>query len=356
VAVIEAFRSRSIPFEGLWVGSHKGVERRIAEESGIPFVAIQSGKLRRYIAIQTFTDAMRIPVGIAQAWQHVRSFMPDVIYSTGGAVSVPSVVAGFRQAPVLTHEQTAQIGIANKTASRFAKTFAVGFEETGKLASQRHRNVVVTGNPVRSSLLSGSKQAGLAWTGFSERLPVVYITGGALGASPLNQRVEPVLENLLKHVQIVHQVGPATANNDFQRLSQHRDALPTDLASRYKVVEFVRGELPDIYALADLVVARSGAGTVSELGYLGLPSVLMPLPGTWGDEQRKNARILGNVDAAVVVEQTEMTPERLRGEVLSIAGDPTRRAAMSESARTTSRPDAADRLVDELLKLARRDH
>ncbi len=351
-AVIEELRFRELEFECLWIGSHKGVERGVAATNNVPFIAIQSGKLRRYVAIQTFTDALRVPVGIAQAWRHVRAFRPNVIYSTGGAVSVPTVVAGAHIAPVLTHEQTAQIGIANKTASRFAKTFAVGFEETATLARQRHGNVVVTGNPVRSSLNHGSADRGRQLVGFSTELPVVYVTGGALGASPLNERIEAILEELLVHTQVFHQVGPASANPDFDRLSRGKAAMPPPLGDRYHLVEFVRDELPDVYAMADLVVARSGAGTVSELGYLGLPSILMPLPGTWGDEQRKNAQILANVNAAIVIDQPDMTPERLRNEILSLVGDPARRTSMASAARTTSRPDAAARLVDELLKLA----
>lgn len=351
-AVIEELRLREQPFEGLWVGSHKGVERSVAATNDIPFIAIQSGKLRRYIAVQTLTDAMRVPVGIAQAWRHVRAFRPDVIYSTGGAVSIPTVVAGARRAPVLTHEQTAQIGIANKTASRFAKTFAVGFEETASLARQRHRNVVVTGNPVRSSLNNGSTERGRQFAGFTKDLPVIYVTGGALGASPLNERIEAILEQLLERAQVFHQVGPATANPDFERLNRKKSTMAPELAARYHIVDFVRAELPDVYAMAHLVVARSGAGTVSELGYLGLPAILMPLPGTWGDEQRKNARILGNVGAAIVIDQLDATPERMRQEILALIDDSDHRATMSAAARSTSRPDAAARLVDELLKLA----
>jgi len=350
-AVIEELRFREQPFEGLWVGSHKGVERSVAAANDIPFIAIQSGKLRRYIAVQTLTDAMRVPVGIAQAWRHVRAFQPDVIYSTGGAVSVPTVVAGSRRAPVLTHEQTAQIGIANKTASRFAKTFAVGFEETAALARQRHGHVVVTGNPVRSSLKHGSADRGRQLVHFNPKLPVVYVTGGALGASPLNERIEAILEQILERAQVFHQVGPATANPDFERLNRKKSTMAPELAARYHIADFVRAELPDVYAMADLVVARSGAGTVSELGYLGLPAILMPLPGTWGDEQRKNARILGNVQAAIVVDQSDASPERMRHEILSLLDDPGKRATMSAAARSTSRPDAAARLVDELLKL-----
>jgi UDP-N-acetylglucosamine--N-acetylmuramyl-(pentapeptide) pyrophosphoryl-undecaprenol N-acetylglucosamine transferase len=354
VAVVEEFRRRGIPLDAHWIGGHTGVEREIAQEHDIPFTAIQTGKLRRYLAVQTFTDALRIPVGIVQAWTATRRLKPDVIYSTGGAVSVPTVVSGSRVAPVLTHEQTAQIGIANKTASRFAKTFAVGFEETAKAARQSHDHVVVTGNPVRASLDTGSATAGRERYGFISDLPVVYVTGGARGASPLNRRIEAALPQILERSQVIHQVGPASANDDFARLSAYRESLDPALGARYVVVEFVGKELADIYALADLVVARAGAGTVSELGYIGLPSILIPLPGTWGDEQRKNARILGNAGAATVLEQSETTPESLGNEILALLDDPERRRAMADAARGTSRADAASRLVDELLRLADR--
>jgi UDP-N-acetylglucosamine--N-acetylmuramyl-(pentapeptide) pyrophosphoryl-undecaprenol N-acetylglucosamine transferase len=354
VAVVEEIRRRGIPLDAHWIGGHTGVEREIARDQGIPFTAIQTGKLRRYLAVQTFTDALRIPVGVAQAWTAIRRLKPHVIYSTGGAVSVPTVISGNRVAPVLTHEQTAQIGIANKTASRFAKAFAVGFEETAMAARQRHDNVVITGNPVRASLNTGSAAAGRERFGFTSELPVIYVTGGARGASPLNQRIEGALPRLLERAQVIHQVGPASANHDFARLTAYRNSLDPVLAVRYVVVEFVGKELADIYAMSDLVVGRAGAGTVSELGYVGLPSILIPLPGTWGDEQRKNARILGNAGAAVVLEQSETTSESLGNEIIALAGDPERRQAMAQAARGTSRPDAASRLVDELLRLAGR--
>ena len=361
VAVVEELRRRSISLDPLWVGGHNGVEREIAESQGIPFTAIQTGKLRRYLSIQTLTDAVRVPIGTLQGGWKARSYRADVIYSTGGAVSVPTVVGHAvmsqlrlsSRAPILTHEQTAQIGIANRTASRFADTFAVGFDQTGEQARRRHRNVIVTGNPVRRSLSTGDPNRGRTWAGFSADLPVIYITGGALGASPLNERIEPNLERLLAMAQIVHQVGPTRANNDFARLSSLRDRLPAHLAQRYVVREFLRDELPDVFAMTDIVVGRAGAGTVSELGYLGLPAVLMPLPGTWGDEQRKNARVLSSVEAAIVLEQSETDAEALGDAIEGLIRDPDRRTRMANAARSTSRPDAAGRLVDELLRLAR---
>ncbi|HEU0164540.1 MAG TPA: UDP-N-acetylglucosamine--N-acetylmuramyl-(pentapeptide) pyrophosphoryl-undecaprenol N-acetylglucosamine transferase, partial [Thermomicrobiales bacterium] len=352
VAVIQELRSRGTDVDIRWIGSHAGVEREIAESQGIPFQAIQTGKLRRYVSPRTVIDAFRVPVGITQAWGHIRRFQPHVIYSTGGAVSVPTVIAGSRRAPILTHEQTAQIGIANRISARFADVFAVTFHDTATLAQQIHKQVVITGNPVRTSLTGGTKEGGYAHFGFSPELPVLYVTGGARGASPINTRLEPVLARLLATMQIVHQVGPASANDDAARLRALRATWPEETQRRYVVEEFVGSEIADLYAITDLVLGRAGAGTVTELSFMGFPSVLIPLPGTWGDEQRKNAKILTGVGAAVTLEQEEATPERLAQTLESLIGDPARLQSMSDAARTRSQPDAASLLVDQLLQLA----
>jgi UDP-N-acetylglucosamine--N-acetylmuramyl-(pentapeptide) pyrophosphoryl-undecaprenol N-acetylglucosamine transferase len=253
---------------------------------------------------------------------------------------------------VLTHEQTAQVGIANRTAARFAKRFAVAFEETAVLARKHHAHVVITGNPVRASLAEGSKAHGWEHFGLSPDLPVVFVTGGARGASPINTRIETLLPGLLEHTQIVHQAGPAVANDDAARLKRKSESWPGHLRKRYVIQEFLGTEIADLYAITDIVIGRAGAGTVSELAFLGMPSILLPLSGTWGDEQRKNARVLANADAAIVIEQNDATPERLRQEIAALLDDPMRRNAMGANAKKISRPDAAAKLVDEILTLA----
>lgn len=351
VAVIEELQARNLQVDMLWVGSHAGVERDIAHSHGIPFVAVQTGKLRRYLSVKTITDLFRIPLGIGQVWKHTRAFQPDVIFSTGGAVSVPTVISGSRFAPILTHEQTAQVGIANKTSARFATRFAVAYEETAEIARKYHDHVVITGNPVRASLSAGDAAKGREHFGFNADLPVIFVTGGARGASPINQRIEKLLPDLLEKAQIVHQAGPSVANTDAARLREARDGWPAHLRDRYVVQEFLGSEMADLYAITDLVIGRAGAGTVADLANLGKASILLPLPGTWGDEQRKNARVLANADGAVVLEQDDATPERLRQEITDLLDDPMRRNAMGSNANRIARPDAASRLVDELLTL-----
>lgn len=355
VAVIDELTSRDIPLEVLWIGSYKGVERDIARSHGIPFTAIQTGKLRRYASLETVTDMLRLPIGLVQAFLKVRSFRPDVIFSTGGNVSVPTVVAGSRMATVITHEQTAQVGIANKIAAKFAARFAAAYDETAEIARTMHEHVVVTGNPVRTSLAAGNAQQAYKHFGLSPDLPVVFVTGGARGASAINERIEKLLPGILDKTQIVHQAGPAVANDDAARLSRLRESWPAATQQRYVVREFLGSEIADLYAITDLVIGRAGAGTVAELAFLGKPSILIPLPGTWGDEQRKNAAVLVRNDAAIVLEQSDTDAGKLGAVIEEILDDPMRRNHMGANAAKVSRPDAAARLADELLMLAGRD-
>lgn len=354
VAVIEELRRRNIPMELLWVGSHKGVEGDFAAEQDIPFTPVQTGKLRRYLSVENILDAIRLPIGTVQAWNIVRRFKPDVIFGTGGSVSVPTVIAGHRRAPVLTHEQTAQVGISNKIASRFVHKFACSYEETTRIARTMHKDVVITGNPVRRSLMDGTKDRGLESFGMSADLPLLFVTGGARGASAINERIEAMLPDILEVTQIVHQTGPASANPDNERLSALRESLPENLRNRYQVRDMIRTEMADLYAAADLVIGRSGAGTVAELAFTGTPAILIPLGGTWGDEQRKNAAILANADAALVLEQNETPAEKLEPVIRGLMGDRDRLRIMAMNASSLSRGDAAANVADEILKLAGR--
>jgi UDP-N-acetylglucosamine--N-acetylmuramyl-(pentapeptide) pyrophosphoryl-undecaprenol N-acetylglucosamine transferase len=352
LAVVNDLRDRELLSDVIWLGSAASVEQEAATRAGIRFVAIPTGKLRRYLSLQNFTDALRVPLGVFAARRALASFKPSVVLSTGGFVSVPTVFAAWRLAPVITHEQTATIGLANRINARFADVLAVSFEASRISLPKLHRDIRVTGNPVRPQLLRGGRDRGLSRVGFVADLPVVYVTGGARGASPINQRVEAVLPNLLAQAQVIHQTGPASANNDAERLEDLRAQLPAEIRRRYYITEFVGDELADFYAVADLILSRSGAGTVAELAFVGKPSILVPLPGTGGDEQSVNARLLADAGAAVLLPQSEATPQRLLAEVMSLLADPERRDDMAKAAASIARPDAAARLADIVVELS----
>ncbi len=352
VAVHEVIRERAA-IDVLWIGSHRGAERAAAERAGIDFVAIQTGKFRRYLDLKTIPDLGRIPIGTAQAWRRLRSFEPDVVFSTGGYVSVPTVVAARSIAPVVMHEQTATIGLANKINVRFADLVALSFASSEASARALHPNVVVTGNPVRAGLRDGDADRAKSSFGFENDLPVVYVTGGALGATPINDRVFARLADLLAIANVIHQTGSQRDNPDFERANALRATLPDDLQRRYVTREFVTDELPDIFALANLVVARSGAGTVAELAHVGKPSILIPLAHAGGNEQERNATILASAGGAVMIPESSASPDRLLQEIAQLLARPEQLDEMSVAARSVATNNAAEALATLVLRHAR---
>jgi UDP-N-acetylglucosamine--N-acetylmuramyl-(pentapeptide) pyrophosphoryl-undecaprenol N-acetylglucosamine transferase len=328
-----------------WIGSRTGIEAQRVPPTGIPYVAISTGKLRRYWAWQNVADlAVNVPAGAVGAIRALRALRPRVVFGTGGFVALPVVFgAALLRVPVVLHEQTAVPGLANRVCARFARRIAVTFpDREGKFPVSR---VVVTGNPLRPELRQGSRSSVIAQFQLDPAVPLVYVTGGALGAHRINRVVGDALPQLTEHAQIIHQCGDNPTTGDRRWLEERRAALPPALARRYTVVPYVGAELAGIYAAAALVVARAGAGTVNECCQLGIPALYIPLPGTRGDEQTENARMVERLGGAVVLPQSMLTTARLAEDIRGLLADPARLKQMGEHARTLAVPDAAERIV-----------
>ncbi|SEF03603.1 UDP-N-acetylglucosamine-N-acetylmuramylpentapeptide N-acetylglucosamine transferase [Streptomyces sp. 2112.3] len=342
----------------LWIGTPDGLEARVAPAEGIRFETVATGKIRRsanplkMVSPANVRDMARVPLGVIQARKLVSDFRPDVVLATGGYVAVPAgLAARMCKRPLVLHEQTVRLGLANRKLAGSAARIAVSSESTLPLLPEPVRPAaVVTGNPVRPEVLSGHPDKAVAALGlhaFDRRLPTVYVTGGAQGSQQINDVVGEVLPWLLERANVVHQCGPA--HHDV--LSARAAELPAGLVSRYHLTPFVGPELPDVLALADLVISRSGAGTLAELTALGKPAVFIPLASAAGNEQAHNARHLEESGAAVAL-LGDVTGGHLRKAVGPLLDDPARRDAMAYAARGHGRPDAADRLVDVLLSAA----
>ena len=342
-----------------YVGSRHGVEQALVEAAGIPFVGVQSGKLRRasslrgLLTLKNLADAFRVPVGIGQAIGEVRRFRPDVVLATGGYVSVPPVIAaGLLRRPVLIHEQTVQVGLANRIAARFATRIALTFEGAASdLPPGLRRKTFVTGNPVRAAIFGGDRARAVARFGFGpadDALPTVYVTGGAQGAQSINRAVEASLPGLLAVCRVIHQCG----KQDGDRMTEVWASLLPEQQRRYHVVPFVGAEIADIFALADLIVGRSGAGTVTEVAAVGRPALFIPLVPTGGDEQTRNARRSVKADAAALLPSKELDGPRLLSAIRALLDDPARLRAMGAAALTLATPNAAHELAEALLEMA----
>jgi UDP-N-acetylglucosamine--N-acetylmuramyl-(pentapeptide) pyrophosphoryl-undecaprenol N-acetylglucosamine transferase len=336
-----------------WIGSCRGVEARLAPAAGLPYVAIPTGKLRRPWSWRNLVDlALGVPGGVLAAWRALRRLRPRVVFATGGYVALPAVAAArLSGVPSVVHEQTVVPGLANRVAARWARRVAVTFGDSARYFPPDR--VVLTGNPLRPELRSGSRARALEAFGLDPTLPLVYITGGAQGAHRINRAVGEALPALLEHAQVIHQCGDNPTTADGPWLEARRAALPPTLARRYTVRPWVGPELADIYAAAALVVGRSGAGTVNECCQLGLPALYVPLPGARGGEQMANARYVERAGGCSVLTQDDLTPARLVERVAGLLGDPGRLKEMAERARALAVPEAADLIVGLLLDVAR---
>jgi len=351
LAVAAELAARGV--ECVWIGSHHGVEARRVPERGIPFRAIPTGKLRGYWSWQNVTDlGLNVPAGIWRAQRLLGGLRPDAVFATGGFVAVPVVLAAaLRRVPVVIHEQTAAPGLASRVTARFAQCVALTFPESS--ASFPTARCVVTGNPLREELRDGSRERALERFALDAATPIVYVTGGALGAHRLNRVVGDALPALLRAAQIIHQCGDNPRTGDLPWLAVEQSALPPGLRDRYRIQPYVGDELADVYAAAQLVVGRAGAGTVNECCQLALPALYVPLPGARGDEQTANARLVEAAGGCAVLPEAMLTGERLAATIRDLLASPQRLKEMGERARTLARPDAARQIAELVVQIAR---
>ena len=281
-----------------YIGTADGIERTIlSERKDVTYHIISSGKLRRYFSWKNFTDPFRVMRGLFQARRVMREVKPAAVFSKGGFVSVPVVIAAHgKHIPVVTHESDYTPGLANKINAKFADKICVTFEDT--LAHVGAKGVH-TGTPIRPELYQGDKERGLAFLGFDDKKPVLLIMGGSLGASVVNDAVRAALPKLLISYDIVHLCGKGKVE---ERLNQ----------PGYRQFEYVNEELPDVLAATDVVVSRAGANAVFEFLALSKPALLIPLPrsASRGD-QILNAGYFARKGFAMVLDQESLTPETL---------------------------------------------
>jgi len=335
-----------------WIGSRTGIEARRVPEAGLPFHVIPTGKLRRYWDWHNVSDlAVRMPAGVARSWQLLRRLRPSLLFATGGFVSLPPALAARALGvPIVVHEQTAVPGLANRIVAGFARRIALTFAVSGE-ALPKDR-CVLTGNPLRPELRGGSREAACRRFSLDPALPIVYVTGGAQGAHRINRTVGEMLPDLLTACQVIHQCGDNPSTGDRPWLAARAEALREPLGRRYVLTAYVGSELADVYAGADLVIGRSGAGTVNECLHLGKPAIYIPLPGASGDEQTVNARLVEAAGGGLVLPQASLTPAALLGAVERLLTDRQMLQATGERARTLAVPDAAERIARLILEVA----
>lgn len=322
LAVAEQLRMDVPELQLLYVGGSMtmqgstgpSVEQKLVGQTDIPFTAIRSGKLpRNGFGLATLTRLWGVLPGLFDAWRVVRTFAPDVVFSSGGYVSLPVVVVAWLQrVPIVIHEQTAAVGLTNAWSSRLAKKVAITFPQSAQYFAAH--KVALTGNPVQRAIIEpdfaamDGSQLG-QWLKSSD-LPLVFVTGGGLGSHVINHAVGDLLPDLLSKYRLVHQCGSHAQYNDFDNLSRQAQSLPNH-AHYWLQTHYSAEEMGWIYSQATSVVARSGANTVLDVAAWGLPAVFIPIPWVTHDEQTKNAQTLVDAGTAMILPEAELSPEVL---------------------------------------------
>ncbi len=282
-----------------YIGSKNGIEKELVMDKNIPYRSISTGKLRRYFDVKNFTDPFRILAGFFQSIGHLRKVKPDIIFSKGGFVSVPVVLAGrLLKIPVVCHESDMTPGLATKISTPFASKVLTTFEET--LAYLPSNKGVHTGSPIRQSLSKGSRDKGYAFTGLNQDKPIILVMGGSLGSVKINQSLRGILPILLDTYQVVHLCGKGHVDSSLNSLDGYRQ------------YEYISEELMDIFAITDGIISRAGSNAINEFVYLHIPSLLIPLSkaASRGD-QILNAQSFAKKGYSLILEEENLTDQTL---------------------------------------------
>ena len=323
--------------EILFVGTARGMENRLVPQAGFELALVKVGALKNVSLATRLRTLFDLPRAILQSRRIIRKFRPDVVIGVGGYASGPAMAAAIlARVPTLAFEPNLVPGFANKVVGRWVSAGAVHFDQTRKY----FRNARVVGVPVRPEFFSVSAQA-------ADHPPTLLVFGGSQGAHTINQAVTaaiPELQRRLPPLRVIHQTG----ERDFSIVQ----AAYSKVGFAAEVSPFI-DNMPTAFALADLLVCRSGASTVAEVTAAGKPAIFIPFPRAADDHQRRNAEAIANAGAAVLIPESELTPQKLAQVVTELLSDPARLQAMAARARTLAHRDAAAEMAEMAVSLGR---
>ena len=322
-------------FEIKYIGSIDGIEKEIITQNNIPFFGISCGKLRRYFDVKNFTDPFKIIKGIVQAIKILSKEKPDVIFSKGGFVAVPVVIAAsIKKIPVVAHESDMTPGLANKLSAPFCNKLCVTFRESLKFINGNKG--VLTGSPIREEIFHGDKAKGRKICGFTDNKEVLFIMGGSLGSKIINEEIRKNLEQLLKEFNIIHICGKG--NIDKKIINKEG----------YKQFEYVNEELPDFMKTADYIISRAGANSIFEFLALKKPTLLIPLSkkASRGD-QILNSKSFEKEGYSLMLEEEEIKDDILYKKILELKD---RKTELINNMERSQAKNGVEAIIDVLLE------
>ena len=323
-------RLKELGYEVHYIGSYDGIEKRLIEDFNIPYYGISTGKLRRYFDPKNFTDPFRILKGYSDAKKILKQLKPDIVFSKGGFVSVPVVrAAASQKTPCIIHESDMTPGLANKLCIPVAQKVCCNFPET--LSCLPAGKAVLTGSPIRGELTQGNRISALNLCGFTANKPVIMVVGGSSGAAAINKAVRQALPKLLDDFQVVHLCGKDKIDNLLLNVEG------------YKQFEYIKDELKDIFAMADVVISRAGANAICELLALHKPNILIPLPAASSrGDQILNARSFESQGFSIVIDEDYLTENLLVEKVQELYCN---RQSFVDNMRRSQQKNAIDTIV-----------
>lgn len=325
-------------YEIHYIGSYEGIEKGLIEDKKIPYYGISSGKFRRYRSWKNLTDPFRVLHGFFQARRLLGRIRPNVVFSKGGFVSVPVVMAAkTRHIPVIIHESDLTPGLANKLAMPSTTKVCCNFPET--LPYLPKEKAVLTGSPIRQELLHGNKQAAKDFCGFTGDLPILMVMGGSIGSVYINNAIRGCIDTLLTKYQIIHLCGKGNIDESLKD------------KKGYAQFEYISENLPDLFAAADLVVARAGANSICELLALHKPNILIPLSrnASRGD-QILNANSFAKQGFSAVLEEEEVTSEKLMATIDDVMAH---RSKYIDAMKNSGQMNAIETIMDLIEEVSR---
>jgi len=338
IALLPALRNAG--YEISYIGSYEGIEKRLIEEQGIPYYGISSGKLRRYFDPKNFSDPFKVVKGLGQSVGLLKKLKPDIVFSKGGFVSVPVVLAArICKIPAIIHESDITPGLANKLAIPGATKVCCNFPETLKYLPAK--KAVYTGSPIRQELLSGNEDAALAFCKLTAKnKPVLLIIGGSTGSKAINNAVREALPQLLENYIIIHLCGKNNLDSSLEK------------TEGYLQFEYIGKELADLFALSDLVISRAGANAICELLALHKPNILIPLSAAASrGDQILNANSFKASGYSYVLEEENLTTTSLQ-EAIAEVWD--KKDAYIEAMNSSQSKDSIQTIVELIEAVARK--
>lgn len=350
ISIADCIKNTYHNAEILFVGSKRGMEKKLVEQAGYKIVTIDIQGFTRKLTLSNIATAFKAMTSVNKAKKIISKFMPDVIIGTGGYASWAAVRAGEKMGiPTLIHEQNAFPGMTTRKLSKSANKVCLSYEESKKYFESTKGEVIMTGNPVSPKLYSYEYSLNRAEMGISSEKIFVLSFGGSLGAACINNNVLNTVGKLLeKFPNMIYR--HVSGRRDYERCKELAEKNGLDKLENFFLYEYMY-DLPKQMAAADVIISRAGAITITEASFLGKASILIPSPNVAENHQYKNASVLEKASAAILIEEKDLTPEVLFENVSSLASDSKKRKTLSENIKRFSDENAVENIVKEALSL-----